>query len=699
MKIVLHKKKIALAAAVLALACAAELCFCALSNRRGPDDYALQALGADSFESWEFEDRGGGDYYALANNSYFTLDGLSGLPADKITVLLERQEGDASECVMYCAGARGGTRGEFIVPLTKQADGVYVGYAECDALDALTVYPTERVRTTLRFDGVVINPDVPVVSFSPSRALLWASLLAAGFAAFLLVRRARKKEEGKPNLWACVYALLTAALLTAVFAATRMYTATRGLESVLLPAALALFSLLYLAVWLCAARLKSARSRAALAALVLGALFCFASAPLQAPDEHGHFLRAFALSQGSVDYDYDYAYPDDVRQLITAFPAKLYGDVQLEGKGSAAGAIAGYLASPNGGGTAAECRTSVQLLLPYVFSALGMALVRLFSGNALLCLYAGRLMNVLVYAACVYAAVGMAKRRRGALLFMALLPTTLYMAASVSYDSMFLGAAVLFFGFVLKNDFDRRDLVLSALAFGGVVMIKSIYFPLALLLFTIPKQQLRVRLPRLASVLLVCGAGAALLLASLAYANLFAVGIPPSYVPEGVNIAAQIRYVLTHPVRYLMVLLVDGWQNCFYITSYGVFGWLDVDAALTGLLVPVLFVALAALCADEPKHNKSETPLHALVVLLGYALVVTGFYATWSTLGATSILGVQSRYFIPFLPPALALLSRAFSPVLRFSGGEQRRDALCTALCAGVSLTAAAELFTMYFLM
>ncbi|MEA5050894.1 MAG: DUF2142 domain-containing protein [Oscillospiraceae bacterium] len=698
MKRLFTKRNIALIALTAALACAAELCFCALENRTGADGYALQSVGADSFETWEFEDRGGGDYYALANSSYFYAGGLGGAPASKIEVLLERGADDASACVLYCTGTVEGVYGDFIVPLTRQSDGTYVAYKTCSSLDAIRIYPTELVRTTVNFRGVVINPDVHTARFSAARCLLWASLLAAALALARLIAFFGFGKGVRPSLWLCVCAPLAAALLTATFAATRMYTATYGRENVLLPVVFAGFSLLYAAVWFCAVRLHTVHARAAAAALLIGALFCFANAPLQAPDEHAHFLRAFALSQGDFTYRYDYDYPDDVRHLTAVFPAKFYGDIQSAGKDSVAGAIGRYIAAP-GDADAPAVSTSVQLLLPYVFPALGMALARLFGANALYCLYAGRLMNVLAYAACVFFAVRMAARRRGPLLLAALLPMTLYMAASLSYDSMFFGAVVLFLGFMLKDGFSRRDLLLSAIVFGVIAMIKPIYLPLALLYLGIPKQQLRLRAPRPVGLLLLLAAGGVFAGLALGYAGLAAAGIPPSYVPEGVNIASQIRYVLTNPVRYAMILLVDGWQNSFYLTGYGLFGWLDVRAPLTCLLTPVLLVAVAALCADERPAVRREGLLHAAAVLLGYGLIVTGFYATWSTLGATSILGVQSRYFIPYLPLLCALLSRAFGPALSCRRPPAARDALCTALCAGLAALSAAELFTLYFLM
>ncbi|NLC78694.1 MAG: DUF2142 domain-containing protein, partial [Ruminococcaceae bacterium] len=100
-----------------------------------------------------------------------------------------------------------------------------------------------------------------------------------------------------------------------------------------------------------------------------------------------------------------------------------------------------------------------------------------------------------------------------------------------------------------------------------------------------------------------------------------------------------------------------------------------------------------------PLYKKSDTIIHGAVSILSYAGVVTGFYAMWSTLGSSSILGVQARYFIPLVPSLAALLSRAFSKTLSFAGGHENRDNVCLAVCGSLAALASLELFANYFFM
>lgn len=694
-------KRVLAAVIITALAFLAEGGYTAAS-RRGPD-YGRASLEAADFSFWEMEDRGSGAYYMLANNSYFIIENLGGVPVGAVDVYLARPAGDTSESVVRFTGVRDGIAGEFVAPLTKVSDGLYTATLDIEALDMLKIYPTELVRTTMDFEGAVLNPAAVTRGYSFARVILWGFLLGALYVLYKLIRAAVTKSAPGLSPWIAVYVFGTAGCLLAVFLASVMFTSARGLQGLLLPAGFAGFSALYVVVWLVGKKIRSLPLKAAVLVLVLGMLFCFATAPLQAPDEFTHFLRAYAIAQGDFSFDAGHEFPDDVAHLIQLFPAEFNNTVQQTGGGNALSRIAVYqsvYASPY---TGEPVKTAMQSILPYLPSALGIAAARLPGANALVCMYVGRLCNIAVYALCVYFAVKWAARWRAALLVTVLLPLTLFMAASLSYDAAFLWGMALFFGVVLKNNIGGRDIAVLLAAFALMISIKPIYLPLALLAFTIPKEQLRVRVKRLPLMLLLIACGVALWLLVLQYAEWMRVGIEAQATLEGVNVRGQILYVLKNPLRYLMVILVDGYMNLFYLPGFGQFGWLDVEAPLTGLLTPVLLVLAGALGADSARRlPRRNTLLSAGVLALTYAVIVTGFYCTWSSLGSTSILGVQTRYLIPLVPCLVLLISRALSPVLRLREAQEARgqpqDTLCVYLTGGLSLIAAAEIALTYFL-
>ena len=67
-------------------------------------------------------------------------------------------------------------------------------------------------------------------------------------------------------------------------------------------------------------RCKDFARRGAVCILLCGTLFAFADPPMQTPDETDHYLRTYAISMGRFDFDAQRTYPEDVDELMAAFP-------------------------------------------------------------------------------------------------------------------------------------------------------------------------------------------------------------------------------------------------------------------------------------------------------------------------------------------------------------------------------------------
>ena len=85
--------------------------------------------------------------------------------------------------------------------------------------------------------------------------------------------------------------------------------------------------------------------------------------------------------------------------------------------------------------------------------------------GALGCMYAARLANLAAYAALCWLALRNCKRYKPVFLAFMLLPLSLYMAASVSYDATLLGFYYLVASFYCKDEITDRDIGLFLFAF------------------------------------------------------------------------------------------------------------------------------------------------------------------------------------------------------------------------------------------
>ena len=240
-------------------------------------------------------------------------------------------------------------------------------------------------------------------------------------------------------------------------------------------------------------RVKDFAKRGTACILLCGTLFVFANPPMQTPDETDHYLRTYAISMGHFDFDAERGYPEDVNELVAAFPGAWVNAHTSAGVGTdpdthaeQAYNTAGYALKQYGKDGRVESiwdsftqylnwesRDSAAdsvtepisfLILPFLPGALGMALARLLGFGALGCLYGGRLANLLAYAAMCYAALRTAHKCKPAFLCIMLLPMSLYMGASLSYDATLLGCYYVMLALLTRAEWDDRTALWYALA-------------------------------------------------------------------------------------------------------------------------------------------------------------------------------------------------------------------------------------------
>ena len=682
-----HKKLLAALLAVLAALALEGALFAA--RRAAQPDYPLLEVSADACGSWEFEPVDGG-YYALAYNSYFTYTLPEPVPAAELRVFFSRSAADSTETVVYCAGVEDGVAGEFVYPLYAVGEGVYAADISMQQLTSLRIYPTEQVRSTVQFSGFAVNSAATRVRFSAAETLIFALLLGAALCAVSLYKNRGSNTAGM--LWCTAWLGISGLLSGGALAASRMFTAASALGDLLPIAAAVLSSAAVLLLRFICSR-KTLAAKAAILAAVLGLLFSVASLPLQVPDEGAHFLRCYTVSQGDLTFNAQYPFPDEINLFVYSFCG---GGFNKDAGGI--DVLRSYFAAAARGDTAEPTECYIQVLLPYLLPALGMAAADLLGAGPLAMLYAGRLLNVCMYAAATYFAVKTAKRYRYLVLLSAFWPLTAFVCGSLSYDALYMSAFLVMLGCALGGAESRRDVLLLCGSFWVMMSIKpTAAFLVALVWLCSGDAKRKLKLTALA-----LGPGLALYAGTLLYAKLVAVGLGRAEVLAGVNSAAQVKYVLQNPLRYLAVLLVDGYQNCFYLDEAGLFGWLSVPTVLTPFIAPMGAVAVSALgsARAQKQGRRGDALAFTALGVLCYVITVTGFYCASSTLGSTSIQGVQARYLIPCLP-ALAALGSILGGKLGLGSDTllQRDEEVSLWLCFGMGLLAGAELFVSIFLM
>lgn len=295
---------------------------------------------------------------------------------------------------------------------------------------------------------------------------------------------------------------------------------------------------------------------------------------------------------------------------------------------------------------------------------LGMAIGRLLGFSVFYIIFLGRVMNLMVYAILAALAIKLTPIMKNLFMVVALLPMTLYQAASCSPDALLVGLCLLFTAVCFYYAYGEIEelKVKHVLALGGLLTLiflcKYVYVCMGLLVFLIPTQKFKSKIQYWKSFvigilpLVVTG----ILMMSLMMSSV-------ALMQSGTDGMTQTQYVMNNPIVYAKLLIrTVAEQFSEYVLRLDVLGWLSYSLGPLIVIVPSFLVGVAILDTEKP-FNQVKT-WHKWLGLATFGIVValtlTGLYVgdgRINPFGATTIQGFQGRYFIPIMIPGLMLLS------------------------------------------
>ena len=391
---------------------------------------------------------------------------------------------------------------------------------------------------------------------------------------------------------------------------------------------------------------------------ITGVLFCFITPPNQVPDEQSHYLRSYAMGMGDFHFDEQQEWPNDVYLLMEAFPVAYRNGYPAEKGCSILDRFDMYFDDMASGRKGEPMGIIIFQIIPYLPQALGVFIGRLFGADALWCYYLARLANLAFYTACCYFALRWAARFRMMLYAIMIMPLTMFVVSSCNNDCMLFGLMFLVFGTVLSDSFDKKKAIAFVAAFAVMCTSKMNYIVFILLLLLLPKERWKVKIKRwqfvaaVLAVFFIIYEGMGLLVGLLS--NYGVIERPMS----DSNPAAQLMFILSNPLRYLVVFLDTMRNNSFFISTGGLFGWIDVDIKIISTFTPVVLLLAAFKNAHLlKKEDFNRVAVFFITALLTYAVCATGLYLTWTPVTLPQIIGLQMRYFIPAFMGLLMLFS------------------------------------------
>lgn len=396
-------------------------------------------------------------------------------------------------------------------------------------------------------------------------------------------------------------------------------------------------------------------------------VFCLPPVTAISWDDEIHYDRALGLSYlghaeisdadrllvhkpwAAVDLDFDL-----VRQAVEEVALAEPGSDNAEAYSDVFG-----FATPVRGVSLADVST-----IGYFPSAIALWLARLFHAPILLAVVLGRLGNLISYALVIATAIRIAPVRKGVIIAIGLLPTSVFLASSFSYDPVVISFLLLSVALIMR-ELHAPDVKLSktgmlaicAALFVGLAP-KAIYFPVIGLLLLMPSSKFNSTGSYKKYIGLVVAFGL-LMVSSFVLPMLFSASTQAGDARGGTDVSAvgQIAFILSNPLEYLQILssfmlnYLSPVSSDMYTLSYAYMGFLPALMpwlSSFGFLLLSLTVALDIQSDPFPKLKLARI-WTAVLFVSSVALVCTSLYVSFTPVGLPTIQGVQLRYLTPVL--------------------------------------------------
>jgi hypothetical protein len=363
--------------------------------------------------------------------------------------------------------------------------------------------------------------------------------------------------------------------------------------------------------------------------LVLGLLFLILTPPFQVPDEAQHFYRAFQVSEGRF-FDLVYLVGDKDRNgditsgaygaLLPKSLAAIVRQSDLVTTRSKRGAkirpskiIAGF-GIPLDSQEREYLPVAPYPVIPYVAQAAGILLGRILRLPPLALFYMGRLGSIAAWLLLTYLAIKITPVLKWSYFLLAMMPMTLYLAASNSCDSFVIALSFLMSGIVFRWIYDdkkqnicSRDVTYFSAMAVGFGLSKAVYlvwlFPLILL---VPAKKFGGCRQRAIAIATVAFAGVFTYWIWGAVVNRVTLNGPSVQLAEyGVDqfsteSSRQIEFVRSQPFEYIRTVrnTIFGAEGLIVLWSFfGFFGWMTTP--IPWWVPPIYIAALLTNCEPD----------------------------------------------------------------------------------------------------
>lgn len=293
-------------------------------------------------------------------------------------------------------------------------------------------------------------------------------------------------------------------------------------------------------------------------------------------------------------------------------------------------------------------------------ASIAVAVCRFFRASFVTKMNCAKFINLIVYTLICYLAIRKLKTGKMIMFVIALFPTNIFLAATISYDwwvNSFIMLGMAIFLSEMQQP-DKPIKPIESIAMCGSLCLaclpKQVYFPVLIIPFLLKKSYFKVdkKSKRIHYVICVF----ALTVLVLSFMSRLGGSVSSggdSRGGEGINSIGQISFIFSNPLKYTGILLKF---LSSYLSFEGASGYMCSFAYLgIGFGYAVLLILLiTAVITDKNEYDifTSKIWMKIFFVILAFGtvcLVATSLYIDYNTVGLNTIKGCQPRYLIPIL--------------------------------------------------
>ncbi len=310
--------------------------------------------------------------------------------------------------------------------------------------------------------------------------------------------------------------------------------------------------------------------------------------------------------------------------------------------------------------------------LAYAPQAIGISFAKFINLKPVELATCGRMANLIFYVLIIMLAIHLIPFGKSIIFGVSILPMSLHLAASMSYDAEIIALSMLFISMVLYIAYKAQTVKLLHIIALCIVMAllapcKIVYGGLACLMLLIPRKKYKNIACMIIAIFAVIAAAAA----SIYLVNFTAVNAYASASTDYVIYSGESGYTLYELIHRRVFTLKILYQTLIYnaeILHTSMIGShltaLDPVIGTPYVLVVLYTVGLVILGLKKPNQGVRVTAAGRIWIAMTVLAIVGGIciamLITWTPRYSTSIAGIHGRYFLPVLPLAIMLFENKY---------------------------------------